>query len=123
MIVHDEIDPVARTRTHWTDGGGKTCTFLNALEKPARVERMDLSGVVREVTVYDYDGLGRCIRQIASDGAVTRYTYDLAGRVLSTTLPDGTVIEKKSTRCKVRLITPRKSARTAMYWELVPTMG
>ncbi len=95
VIVHDEIDPVARTRTHWTDGGGKTCTFLNALEKPARVERMDLSGVVREVTVYDYDGLGRCIRQIASDGAVTRYTYDLAGRVLSTTLPDGTVIEKK----------------------------
>ncbi|WP_434579435.1 RHS repeat-associated core domain-containing protein [Pseudomonas sp. Z5-35] len=95
VIVHDEIDPVARTRTEWVEGAGKTRTFINALEKPSRVERVDLSGVVREVTAYEYDGLGRCIKQTASDGAVTRYTYDLAGRVLSTTLPDGTVVEKK----------------------------
>ena len=95
VIVHDEVDPVARTRTEWVEGAGKTRTFINALEKPSRVERVDLSGVVREVTAFEYDGLGRCIRQTASDGAVTRYTYDLAGRVLSTTLPDGTVVEKK----------------------------
>ncbi|UZE01250.1 RHS repeat-associated core domain-containing protein [Pseudomonas mediterranea] len=95
VIIHDEIDPVARTRTQWMAGGGKTRTFINALEKSSRVERVDLAGVVREVTVYEYDGLGRCIEQTASDGAVTRYTYDLAGRVLNTTLPDGTVIEKK----------------------------
>ncbi|WLH13027.1 type IV secretion protein Rhs [Pseudomonas hefeiensis] len=94
MTVHDEIDPVARTRTEWVEGGGKTRTFINALEKPSRVERVDLSGAVREVTAYEYDGLGRCIRQTASDGAVTCYTYDLAGRVLSTILPDGTVIGK-----------------------------
>lgn len=95
VIVHDEIDPVARTRTEWVEGGGKTRTFINALQKPSRVERVDLSGVVQEVTAYEYDGLGRCIRQTAADGAVTRYTYDLAGRVLTTTLPDGTVVEKK----------------------------
>jgi RHS repeat-associated protein len=94
VIVHDEIDPVARTRTQWVEGGGKTRTFINALEKPSRVQRVDLSGVVQEVTAFEYDGLGRCIRQTAADGAVTRYTYDLAGRVLNTTLPDGTVIEK-----------------------------
>lgn len=95
VVVHDELDPVARTRTEWMEGGGKTRTFINALEKPSRVERVDLAGVVREVTAYEYDGLGRCIEQTASDGAVTRYAYDLAGRVLSTTLPDGTVIKKK----------------------------
>lgn len=94
VIVHDEIDPVARTRTEWMEGGGKTRTVINALEKPSRVERVDLKGVVREVSVYEYDGLGRCIKQTASEGAVTRYSYDLAGRVLDTTLPDGTVIQK-----------------------------
>ncbi|WP_025211239.1 RHS repeat domain-containing protein [Pseudomonas brassicacearum] len=94
-VAHDEIDPVARTRTEWMEGGGKTRTFINALEKPSRVERVDRSGVVREVTLYEYDGLGRCIQQTAADGAVTRYTYDLAGRVLNTTLPDGTLVEKK----------------------------
>lgn len=94
VIIHDEIDPVTRTRTQWVGEGGKTRTFINALEKPSRVERVDLSGVVKEVTTYKYDGLGRCIRLTAADGAVTHYTYDLAGRVLSTTLPDGTVVEK-----------------------------
>ncbi|SFH05574.1 RHS repeat-associated core domain-containing protein [Pseudomonas sp. NFACC45] len=94
-VAHDEIDPVARTRTEWKEGGGKTRTFINALEKPSRVERVDRSDVVREVTLYEYDGLGRCIQQTAADGAVTCYTYDLAGRVLNTTLPDATLVEKK----------------------------
>lgn len=95
VIVHDEVDPVALTRTQWMEGAGKTRTFTNVFGKPSRIERVDLSGVIREVTAYEYDGLGRCIRQRASDGAVTRFSYDLAGRVLSTVLPDGTVIKKQ----------------------------
>src|SRR3546814_3049572 len=76
-----------------SDWSSDVCSS-DLLEKPSRVERVDLSGAVREVTAYEYDGLGRCIRQTASDGAVTCYTYDLAGRVLNTILPDGTVIGK-----------------------------
>lgn len=94
-VVHDEIDPVALTRTQWTEGGGKTRTVNNIFGKPSRVERVGLTGMVLEVTSYDYDGLGRCVKQTASDAGVTLYSYDLAGRLLSTTLPDGTQVKKK----------------------------
>ncbi|WP_458128988.1 RHS repeat domain-containing protein [Pseudomonas sp. Z2-11] len=94
-VVHDEIDPIAITHTQWTEGGGKTRTFSNVFGKPSRVERMDMTGVVLEVTSYNYDGLGRCVKQTASDAGVTLYSYDLAGRLLSTTLPDGTQVKKK----------------------------
>jgi RHS repeat-associated protein len=94
-VVHDEIDPVALTRTQWMEGGCKTRTFNNIFGKPSRVERVDVTGVVLEVTSYNYDGLGRCVKQTASDAGVTLYSYDLAGRLLGTTLPDGTQVKKK----------------------------
>ncbi|MEH6354142.1 RHS repeat domain-containing protein, partial [Pseudomonas sp. 3JA] len=63
-------------------------TWLGKFEKPDRVERLDLSEQVISVHRYDYDGLGRTLRETDARDAVTEYGYDAYDRMTVTVLPD-----------------------------------
>lgn len=92
---HDRQDPIARVRSQWREGSGKTVSIKNVFGKDDSVERFDRFGKSCGVTQYLYDGLGRCVQKTDPQGHVTEFTYDVADRLLITRLPDGTQVKKQ----------------------------
>ena len=94
-IANDTFDPVTRTRVQWLRGGGKTLTVINAFAKPNSIERVDTQGRSLGITLYTYDGFGRCLKTVTPESLTTSFTYDLFGRVIETRLPDGVVVTRE----------------------------
>lgn len=87
VTQHTVEDPIAFTKTEWTQGMGQTVTTNNRLEKPVKVQRFDLAENSISLHSYLYDGLGRTVQEENAAGYKTSYTYDVFDRMLETTLP------------------------------------
>lgn len=92
---NETFDPVSLVHTRWVEGAGKTVSRKNVFGKDDSVERFDLAGKSLGATLYQYDGLGRCVQKTDPLKRVTRFGYDFADRLISTVLPDGTEIRKE----------------------------
>ncbi|MDZ5602161.1 sugar-binding protein [Pseudomonas sp. RP23018S] len=88
------------TQTAWSESAdgalslGKTTTWLNLFEQPARVQRFDAANTVYATHEYFYDGLGRNVREIDARKAVTGSSYDVFGRLVDQTLADRSVVHR-----------------------------
>lgn len=94
--IGDKVVPIMRA---WRQGSGNDPlrtgvekTWLGKFEKPERIEHLDLSEQVISVHRYDYDGLGRTVRETDARNAVTEYCYDAYDRMTVTVLPDNAQI-------------------------------
>jgi YD repeat-containing protein len=109
--VFEEIDHVGESK--WKDGpvqrswrqsagytptiSGHTVTHLNAFEKPASVKRFIAPNDPQPFSehLYEYDGLGRTIKETDARDAVTEYAYDHFGRMTQSILPGGAVVLRR----------------------------
>ncbi|WP_046398146.1 RHS repeat domain-containing protein, partial [Pseudomonas avellanae] len=93
--------PIQRRWTESNDGlqtSEVSETWLNLFDEPTRSVRLDQLDWLSEpvsLSRYQYDGLGRLVKEIS--GLPTRersttYAYDVFDRVTANTLPDGTVV-------------------------------
>jgi YD repeat-containing protein len=78
---------------------GKTVTWLNLFETPARVERFTLDGPGQPAASYSvqqshYDGLGRLAQEIDPRKAEKHFAYDLFDRLEDETLADGSIVHR-----------------------------
>jgi RHS repeat-associated protein len=106
----EEIDPIGTRESlgpiqrSWTEGSdamltksGVTETWLNLFEKPARIERFDLTKASVSLTCNHYDGLGRTVEKIVHFPEVERKTlntYDAFDRLTEITLPDEAIVRR-----------------------------
>ncbi|MGO0629678.1 RHS repeat-associated core domain-containing protein [Pseudomonas sp. SAR267] len=105
---HDELDPIGvpghdgPVRRSWREGGtlqarvtsGKSETWLNLFEKPAKVKRLTPLGELLGEVSYLYDGLGRTVSETNERRHTTTFAYDPWGRMLSTRLADDTLLTR-----------------------------
>jgi len=87
------------TQSTWQQSGqdsteryGLTVTRLNAMMKPDAVERFNLAGQSIGKQRYEYDGLGRTLKEINVLGHGTRYRYDAFDRMVQSTLPNDDIV-------------------------------
>ncbi|WP_081729387.1 RHS repeat-associated core domain-containing protein [Pseudomonas sp. QTF5] len=76
---------------------GETMTYLNLFEKPASVKRFNTRGDSTPIShhQYEYDGLGRTVKETDAKNAVTLFNYDHFGRMTENTLPMGAVVRRQ----------------------------
>ncbi|RMR04436.1 RHS repeat domain-containing protein [Pseudomonas syringae group genomosp. 3] len=96
--------PIQRRWTESNDGlqtSEVSETWLNLFDEPTRNIRLDQLDWLSEpvsLSRYQYDGLGRLVKEIS--GLPTRersttYAYDVFDRVTANTLPDGAVVRRR----------------------------
>ncbi|WP_032633216.1 RHS repeat protein [Pseudomonas syringae USA007] len=96
--------PIQRRWTESNDGlqtSEVSETWLNLFDEPTRSVRLDRLDWLSEpvsLSRYQYDGLGRLVKEIS--GLPTRersttYAYDVFDRITANTLPDGAVVRRR----------------------------
>ncbi len=93
--VINEIDPYGKsttyeynqkllpTKTTAPDGKYQIISYSPTLDLPIEKAAYDSSGVLQGKIIYEYDQLGRMIKQTALNGKYSTYVYDDAGNVLT----------------------------------------
>ncbi|WP_131107395.1 RHS repeat-associated core domain-containing protein [Pseudomonas sp. Sample_10] len=90
---HHDYNPVSRLERTWVEGMGQSVTTYNYFGKPDSVELFDTRGQTQGKYLYEYDGLGRRVRQTDPVGNRTLYEYDIFNRLTRSLLPDGHAVE------------------------------
>ncbi|GAD93715.1 conserved hypothetical protein [Paecilomyces variotii No. 5] len=82
-------DPINLTQTRGIEGQGKIRTQFNLLGVPTQTAILHKDGSVYSKVDYDYDGLGRLIKETDNLGRIKQFQVDSYDRVTQTSWPDG----------------------------------
>lgn len=105
VVTFEQIDQVSSAvgpiKTQWRQTGtgstekwNLTVTQLNLFEEPDSVERFARDGTSLGLERFEYDGLGRTLKQIDALTHATGYRYDAFDRTIKIIRPDQTLVER-----------------------------